>query len=424
MPPPRLSAAAALALALLFSFGCRAARLAPEAAHIDALGVISGRAVDPTPGEPIVVALLAADGHIVTYDLASDDGRYVFVASPGAYEIVAFADGDRNFERNAAEPGGRQAVTIASATPGQPPRDVGELSLAAAAEIPPLDLSAFGAASGQVERSRRLGEVVGLDDPRFAPEVAESGMWEPVRFASESGLRLFFLEPYDPARTPVVFVHGALGSPRDFSALVAALDRSRFQPWVLYYPSGLSLDLSALYFAESLEEARQRLGLERVHVVAHSMGGLVSRAALSYQLIRERAPLVVELVTISTPWAGASGQRGMELGVRTAPAVAPSWRDMLPASTFLARIIERPLPAGVRHTLLFSFGGRGSNMVAGPDDGTVALATMLPWEIVQQAQYVLGFDADHMEILGDQRVVEVVGRALDGEAPTPGVARR
>ncbi|MCL4837976.1 MAG: alpha/beta fold hydrolase, partial [Thermoanaerobaculia bacterium] len=266
-------------------------------------------------------------------------------------------------------------------------------------------------------------EVVVLDDPRFAAETVSAGLWEPLGFAAESGMRLFFLAPHDATRTPVVFVHGMLGSPRDFAPLVAALDRERFEPWLFYYPSGLSLDLSALFLAEALEEASRRLGVDRVHLVAHSMGGLVSRAALDFRLRRGRAPLVAEFVTLSTPWGGARGARGMKLGVALAPAVAPSWRDMLPASDFLARIAERPLPPGVRHTLLFGYAG-GSVRISGADDDSAALTSMLLWDVARQAQFVLGFPADHEAILADSRVVEVLRRLLRGQPPTPGTERR
>ncbi|HSM50963.1 MAG TPA: alpha/beta fold hydrolase, partial [Thermoanaerobaculia bacterium] len=325
------SRALALAAPLLASLACGTARLAPQVERLEGLRAITGRAVAPAPGTAILVAVLApepAGERVVHYDLASAQGDFLFVLPPGRYRLAAFADANGDFSRGADEPAALRAIEVRPAGPEAAPQQVGEIVLSAGAATPALDLTAWGPEAGP-DRARRIGEIVALDDPRFAPDAISTGLWEPLGFAGAAGMRLFFLAPHDQSLTPVVFVHGMLGSPRDFAPLVAALDRERFEPWLLYYPSGLSLDLSALFLAEALEEASRRLGVERLHVVAHSMGGLVSRAALDFRLRRGRSPLVEELVTLSTPWGGAEGARGMKLGVALAPAVAPSWRDML-----------------------------------------------------------------------------------------------
>ena len=63
--------------------------------------------------------------------------------------------------------------------------------------------------------------------------------WEPFAFVEDGGTGIHFLQPYDPDKVPVLFVHGINGAPRDFTALIQNLDQSRYQPWVLSYPSGL-----------------------------------------------------------------------------------------------------------------------------------------------------------------------------------------
>jgi hypothetical protein len=52
------------------------------------------------------------------------------------------------------------------------------------------------------------------------------------------GARIQVLEPYDTSRIPVLFIHGIGGTPRDFRAVIDALDRTRFQAWVFSYPPG------------------------------------------------------------------------------------------------------------------------------------------------------------------------------------------
>ena len=57
----------------------------------------------------------------------------------------------------------------------------------------------------------------------------------------------------------------------EFTSLVEGLDRTRFQPWFFFYPSGLPLEQSAAVLSSILEVAVQDLGLHRVAIVAHSM---------------------------------------------------------------------------------------------------------------------------------------------------------
>ena len=213
------------------------------------------------------------------------------------------------------------------------------------------------------------------------------------------------------------------GSPRDFRTLVGSLDRTRFQAWLYYYPTGLDLEINGLVLRELLAELRLRLGYERLHVVAHSMGGLVSRAAIA-GAARDGVPLGVDrYVTISTPWLGAVGTRGMKTGLAVTPTTAPSWTDMLADSGFLERIAAQPLPPDVHFSMLFSYMGN-TRMVSGADDGAVAVRSMAPWMMVEQGEYVLPIAAGHTEILDNEAAVEAVKRLLRGEPPTIGAARR
>ena len=82
-----------------------------------------------------------------------------------------------------------------------------------------------------------FGTVTNLNDPRFERKNGSVGLWRPYDFVFDVGVGVYFLEPYDPERVPVLFVHGNLGTPQDFRYLIERLDRDRFQPWLYYYPS-------------------------------------------------------------------------------------------------------------------------------------------------------------------------------------------
>lgn len=113
----------------------------------------------------------------------------------------------------------------------------------------------------------------------------------PDRFSEETGL--YFGQPYDPDRIPVVFVHGINSSPAAFKHMINALAgqewfRKRYQVWFFNYPTGNPWILSATKFRSEMnaaaEFARQhgdRGHLRKTVIVAHSMGGLITRTCVS-----------------------------------------------------------------------------------------------------------------------------------------------
>ncbi len=100
---------------------------------------------------------------------------------------------------------------------------------------------------------------------------------------------LWMVQPYEPGKIPVVFVHGLWSSPMTwmemFNDLRSQRDlREHYQFWFYLYPTGQPFWISAAEMREDLAEVRKTvdpLGRERAldHMVliGHSMGGLVSR---------------------------------------------------------------------------------------------------------------------------------------------------
>jgi pimeloyl-ACP methyl ester carboxylesterase len=162
-------------------------------------------------------------------------------------------------------------------------------------------------------------------------------------FVSEGRAGVYFLEAYDPDRIPVLFVHGISGYPQQFEALIDGLDRERFQPWLYFYPSGFPLDDLARHLATLLQRLEVQLDVGELAVVAHSMGGLVSRAAiLEYERETEREDVRL-LVTISTPWGGQAEAAGAA-GARV--ELPPVFQDMSPSSDFLRRLFYEEAKPG------------------------------------------------------------------------------
>ncbi|MBL8841745.1 MAG: alpha/beta fold hydrolase [Planctomycetes bacterium] len=85
-----------------------------------------------------------------------------------------------------------------------------------------------------------------------------------------------------PPRELVVLVHGLLRTPRSLGSLARSLERDGFATCRFGYPSVRgSLDGHARAFAAELARLEATAGGARLHVVGHSMGNVVARAALA-----------------------------------------------------------------------------------------------------------------------------------------------
>jgi pimeloyl-ACP methyl ester carboxylesterase len=251
-----------------------------------------------------------------------------------------------------------------------------------------------------------VGEIASLADPRFAESIAEDGLWRPFDFLFSGHPGVYFLGAYDSTKIPVLFVHGINGTPANFRTLVERLDRNRFQPWVVYYPSGASLALVADHLTQTMQKLELQYGFRQFVVVAHSMGGLVARGFLQrYRAGGGKAEIPL-FVSIATPW---DGHKGAELGVKTAPAVVRVWVDMAPGSEYLKSLYEKD--PGVPHYLMFAY-RQGGVSLGEANDGTVTVASQLRAAAQQGALRVEGFNESHMSVLESAAVAARLNELL------------
>jgi pimeloyl-ACP methyl ester carboxylesterase len=254
------------------------------------------------------------------------------------------------------------------------------------------------------------GAIADLGDPRFGSENGKLGYFDVFTFLWDVGPGIYFLEPYDPKKIPVLFVHGALGYPQSFEAIVESLDRTRFQPWFFYYPSGADLGGISDFLSQRVLRQQLRHGFEELVVVAHSMGGLVSRSFILEHHEQAREDPVRLFVSISTPWGGvASAAKGVE----QSPIVVRSWRDVAPNSEFLrtlffedpeAQTTRRPLPDQVNYQLVF-----------GVEDQTISLASAVRREALRDAEDRWPLAYDHTKILQSPELLTLLREILARE---------
>src|SRR5213595_2959080 len=93
---------------------------------------------------------------------------------------------------------------------------------------------------------------------------------------------LYFLQPYDPDRIPLVFVHGLFSTPWTWVETINGVQadpeiRKHYQFWIFAYPTGNPILYSALRLREELAKADQLYPNHKPYVVVgHSMGGMLT----------------------------------------------------------------------------------------------------------------------------------------------------
>ncbi len=252
-----------------------------------------------------------------------------------------------------------------------------------------------------------VGELVSLNDSRFDDDKGDMGLWRFAEFTEEVGGGLYFLEPYDPKKIPVLFIHGYTATPRDFENMLTTLDRCKFQPWFAYYPSAMRLDMVAEHFTDALIELRKKYKFKKMYMVGYSMGGLIGRSILLKNEEKHQKNYVSIFVSLAVPWNGH-----YLADLRTlAPTEAPSWQDIAVGSDFLNSLFMRRLPKGTKYYLLFGYNG-DRNPLRPNNDGFITLSSALDRRAQMEAVNVWGFDVGHEEIVDSQDVARMVNSIL------------
>lgn len=377
--------------------------------QIDTEGLVEGTLVvvlaspGAAPGDPLV--------GIDTF-VRLKAGSFLFSVTAGRYLLGAYEDRNRNGLLDPGERGIRNRTnTLLEVEPGEIVRQdlviprgavlaeiVEPINLFELVARTPKDQRGFSlwALSAQGRVCEELGAKV------YGPESGKRGLWRMMDFLNEELAGVHFMQPYDPMRIPVLFVHGVSGYPQEFTSLMAGLDPTRFQPWFYFYPSGFGIDDIASHLATLLERLHVEHGFDELALVTHSMGGLVARGALlKYQEESERNEARL-FVSLSAPWGG--DERGY--AAEAAPIELPeSFKDLSPTSDYLhwlfyrdeAATILRRLPDEVDYHLLFSY--RMEETGSFSNDGAISVASQLRSEAQTRALSQHGYDLTHSEIL-------------------------
>lgn len=150
-------------------------------------------------------------------------------------------------------------------------------------------------------------------------------------------------------QTPIIFLHGLFHNRSCWFWLQRCLARQGIAPLVSFnLNTWRDLETLTERLAKQVDSLRLRLGVDKVHLVGHSMGGLIAR---NYIQLRGGAEKVESCLTIGTPHSGS----------RLAPfALSPLGKILVPGSEFLQRLNAAPVPGTITFCTIYS---RHDNMV-------------------------------------------------------------
>jgi pimeloyl-ACP methyl ester carboxylesterase len=414
---------------VLVSQGCVFFTLREELSELQHIHMLSGRITNRTnENANIVIVLYKQQDHDVlkvaqSTIVTSSTGQFAVEAPPGTYYLFAFEDQNRDLSWDGRERVGYYGRPDPIVVSSNSPETIGGLDIDLGPfATRPENLPRMGSISSTDLHGSmiKVGQVAGLDDPIFSLQHGSKGYWEPLTFIREVGFSIYFKEKYDPTKIPVLFVHGALGTPSGWADIVNRMDLNCFQPWFYYYPSGLTLENNAKTLDLMVNQLHRYYKFDQLYVVAHSMGGLVARSFILKNVYEDRQSFIRLFISISTPW---NGHKLTADGVESAPTVVPSWCDMIPDSPFIASVFERKWPDSVEHYLLFSYRGDFSLFLEN-NDGTVELCSELDERAQVGARLVRGFNEDHGSVLTSSAVITQINSLLSLGYPTSALPRR
>ena len=216
---------------------------------------------------------------------------------------------------------------------------------------------------------RRLGDlqrVLASGVPRVVSGVAVEAAWSaahlmiyPLGLVTDAAARsrrragLAGLSPEQrglvhhgvaAAETPILLVHGIIDNHSIFTLLQRALRRRGFAT-VSGYDYGLltrDIPTAAGLLGEAIEKLAANSGYERIHVIGHSLGGLIAR----YYVQRLGGDARVHtLVTLGTPHSGTEVARSLQM--------LPLLGQLTPGSPVLRELAE-PAPDCRTRFLVFA----------------------------------------------------------------------
>jgi pimeloyl-ACP methyl ester carboxylesterase len=198
-----------------------------------------------------------------------------------------------------------------------------------------------------------------------------------------AGIGLYFMQPYDPERIPLVFVHGLFSTPFTWVETINGLQtdpeiRKHYQFWVFAYPTGYPILYSALRLREELAKVDQVYPNHKPYVVVgHSMGGMLTHD---------------QVITLTrATWEKQMGERAKVIF------------DQQPKDSLIVRATTFRANPRIKRVVFICTPHRGSKMASG-GLGKFAISLInLPGQLTAVIKDAFS-DAELVQLIGSRRV--------------------
>lgn len=197
------------------------------------------------------------------------------------------------------------------------------------------------------------------------------------------------IDPGQPdGHPPLIFVHGLGGNRGNFLLMAWYLHhRGRKRSYKIHFDLDQSVDEMAAALAKFIRDVKKATGEKQVDVVAHSLGGIIARLAITEHRLGSS---VKTLITLGTPHKGTYSARF---------ASTEKTKDLRVGSGMMKRLCGRPLPKTLR---CVSFWSRNDVMILPAESAALECG-----EAVDMTPFT------HFSYLIDPRSWGAVAAALD-----------
>jgi triacylglycerol lipase len=203
-----------------------------------------------------------------------------------------------------------------------------------------------------------------------------------------------------PTARPVLLVHGFGGTRSSWAVIAQALrNRGITVDTITYSPLGSSVDQLADELVAAVERTLSQTGADKVHLVGHSLGGVVIGQAIAGGGL---VGLIDTVITLGSPFGGSPWAALLPFG--------DLLRALRPGSPLLCRLADAPIPDGVRWLA-----------VAASQDIIVPGPRSVPGHVGVETITVNG--VGHLGLLINWQVVDHIVAALPAHRP-PAAAQR
>lgn len=157
------------------------------------------------------------------------------------------------------------------------------------------------------------------------------------------------------------------------------------------------------YLVKAINTLYSRHQFKELYVVAHSMGGSVSRSFIMKHYQNKHPAKIKLFITVNSPMRGMPSAKS---GVAYSPIVVPAWRDVASESEFIKNLSAGHWPKEIPYHLVFSYEtGEGS-------DGVVPLESQIPLRLQSESTRIYGFNSSHADLLHEDQFITLLNKIL------------